>query len=1135
MQENPVIRLFDNHPGLVQLTNAVDSGLKRIVTEGLCGSLKSVAIASSFIRNPATYLVIAPEKEDAAYLYNDLIALAGEENIFFFPSTFKRSVLYEQTEPANIVLRTGVLNYLSSGKKKGIIVSYPESVMEKVISRKNLKKNTLRISKGERLSREFLEEMLREYGFENVDFVYEPGQYSIRGSIVDVFSFSADHPFRMDFFGDEIETIRSFNAEDQLSVGTMNHVEIIPNIQDISIEEINDSFTGFLPPSSMIWTEDRSFIREKINSIYDQAVQREDSGQATGKKELVMTGTRFFEECSAFKNIELGRDPGETSREERIIFRCESQPVFNKNFDLLSEKFVSNKLEGYETLIVSESQSQIDRLRDIFAEINPDVAFTPLLINLHAGFTDHEIKLSVYTDHQIFDRYHKFRIRGYFTRKESISVRELTGLNPGDYVVHIDHGIGRFGGLEKIEVNGKLQEAIKLVYRDNDILYVAIHNLHRISKYKSGESAPPKIYKLGSGAWHKLKQSTSKRVKDIARDLINLYAKRMSSKGYSFSPDSYLQRELEASFIYEDTPDQISSTNAVKIDMESDHPMDRLVCGDVGFGKTEVAVRAAFKAAADSRQTAILVPTTILALQHYKTFSERLKEFPCRVEYLTRYKKAAEEKKILSELAEGKIDVIIGTHKLIGKEVKFKDLGLLIIDEEQRFGVAVKEKLKNIRASVDTLTLTATPIPRTLQFSLMGARDLSVINTPPPNRMPIITELHGFNEEIIKEGIEYEISRNGQVFVIHNRIDNIMEVRDKISRICPNIKCAVVHGRMDGTSIENVMFDFIQGDYDVLIATTIIESGLDIPNANTIFINDAHNFGLSELHQLRGRVGRSNRKAFCYLLAPPLNSLTHDARRRLKAIEEFSELGSGFNIALQDLDIRGAGNLLGGEQSGFISDIGFETYQRILSEAMNELKETEPAAFLPEKKEEKPEPKEHSAVKSYVRDFQIDTDLEIMFPDEYISNISERIRLYRELNEIKDENGLILYEQMLTDRFGPAPPPASALLDIVRVKWKAEKLGIEKILLKKNLLIANFITDPESPFYRSPAFVSIMNWVNRHPARMSIRQKESKLSLTIRDITTVKAAINVLNEIIKNTVTEGEPSSRPDISGRDEG
>lgn len=1112
MKENELTGLFNDHPVLSGLSEAICSkGTKRINVSGLSGSSKAIAVAKVFIRSPFTHIVILPEKEDAAYFYNDLVSLTGDDSVFFFPSTYKRSVLYEQTEPANIVLRTGVLNFLSSGKRKGIIVTYPEALMEKVISRRNLKKNTFTIKKGERISLEFLEEMLHEYNFERVDFVNEPGQYAIRGSIADVFSYSADLPYRIDFFGEEVDSLRTFNTDDQLSVDICNQISVIPNIQDISVEEVNDSFTGFLPPSSVVWVEDAVYMREKINDIFNQVVRREESGQITARIGMIMTGNRVFEDILNFRTVEFGKN-GIPGSEIMFEFNTEPQPVFNKNFELLTGKLLSNNLDGYTTFIISENQSQIDRLKDIFAEINPDVRFRSLLFNLHGGFTDHDINISVYTDHQIFDRYHKFRIRGYFTKKESISVKELTGLNPGDYVVHIDHGIGKFGGLEKIEVNGKIQEAIKLVYRDNDILYVGIHSLYRISKYKGKDGTEPKIYKLGSGAWQKLKQNTKNKVKDIARDLILLYAKRMASDGYSFTPDSYLQRELEASFIYEDTPDQLTATVAIKEDMEASHPMDRLVCGDVGFGKTEVAVRAAFKAAADSKQTALLVPTTILAFQHYKTFTSRLKGFPCTVEYLSRHRKSAEQKKILSELQEGKIDIIIGTHKLVGKDVKFRDLGLLIIDEEQRFGVSVKEKLKTLKANVDTLTLTATPIPRTLQFSLMGARDLSIINTPPPNRMPIVTEIHGFNEDIIREGIEYEVTRGGQVFVIHNRVENINEIKNKIKHICPNVRAAVVHGQMDGNSIENVMFDFIQGDYDVLVATTIIESGLDIPNANTIFINEAQHFGLSELHQLRGRVGRSNKKAFCYLLAPPLNTLTNDARRRLKAIEEYSELGSGFNIAMQDLDIRGSGNLLGGEQSGFIADVGFETYQRILNEAINEIRNSEPAGQSDIDISQAIQSREKKSG-SFVKDFQIDTDLEIMFPDEYISNISERIRLYKELNEIENESSLEIFAGNLADRFGPLPPPAAALLDIVRLKWTAMKLGIEKILLKNDLLIAYFVSDPDSPFYGSRLFVSIMTYVNRFHGKMSVRQKESKLSLTIKNIQSVKDGISVLEKI----------------------
>jgi transcription-repair coupling factor (superfamily II helicase) len=1114
MKENRLSQLYSGHPVLKEIVDFIDSGedICRCRIEGLSGSSRAIVLGRIFQDMQHIHVVLIPEKEDAAYFYNDLVALNGDEAVFFFPSTYKRSVQYEQTEPANIVLRTEVLNFLASGKRKGIIVTYPESAMEKVISRRNLKKNTFQISKGDRLSLEFLEEMLREYNFERVDFVYEPGQYSVRGSIVDIFSYSADFPYRIDFFSDEVDSIRTFNPDDQLSVSAQKQISVIPNIQDISLEEINDSFTDFLPPSSIIWTDDAELIKERVNSIYNQTVQREESGQIAGKSALVMTGNRLISELEKFRTIEFGRQRSVFGAETSFEFHTAPQPVFNKNFELLSEKILSNQAGGLQTFIVSESQSQIDRLNDIFAEINPGAHFDPLLLNLHGGFTDNDLKIALYTDHQIFDRYHKSRIRGYFSRKESISVKELTGLNPGDYVVHIDHGIGKFGGLEKIEVNGKMQEAIKLVYRDNDILYVGIHSLHRISKYTGRDNAEPKIYKLGSGAWQRLKQNTKKRVKDIAKDLIRLYAERMSVPGYSFSPDSYLQRELEASFLYEDTPDQLTATMAVKNDMEAEHPMDRLVCGDVGFGKTEVAVRAAFKSAADSKQTAVLVPTTILALQHYKTFSSRLKGFPCKVDYISRHRKPADQKKIFKDLEEGKIDIIIGTHKLVGEGVKFKDLGLLVIDEEQRFGVSVKEKIKKMKASVDTLTLTATPIPRTLQFSLMGARDLSIINTPPPNRMPIVTEIHGFNEEIIKEGIEYEVSRNGQVFFIHNRVDNIREIELKIRRICPNVRTAVVHGKMEGKDIENVMFDFIQGDYDVLVATTIIESGLDIPNANTIFINDAHHFGLSELHQLRGRVGRSNRKAFCYLLAPPVENLTQDARRRLRAIEEFSELGSGFNIAMQDLDIRGSGNLLGAEQSGFIADVGFETYQRILNEAMTELRESGQFENIQEiKPGARPEHEEKD--KSFVADFQIDTDLEIMFPDEYVSSISERIRLYKELNEISNDEALLKFENKLTDMFGPVPPPAAALLDIVRLKWIAVRLGIEKILLKNSLLIAYFVSDPDSTFYRTSLFVSMMNYVNRHQKHMSVKQKESKLSLTINGIESVKTACGILRNI----------------------
>lgn len=1112
MESSVLKEVYRKHPSFVRLEELLSSGTGEPVNiVGLAGSSRAIVMAGVLSDQPTTHVVILPEKEDAAYFYNDLISLLGEENIFFFPSTYKRSVMYEQTEPANIILRAEVLNFLGSGRRKSIIVTYPESIMEKVISKTSLKKNTFSIKKGDKLSIEFLEEVLRECNFRRTDFVYEPGQYSIRGSITDLFSFSSDMPYRIDFFGEEVDSIRTFNPDDQLSVSILKEIQVIPDIHDLTLQEINDTFLDFIPPSSVIWSENFAYIVEKTDNIYLQTRSRGEKGEITDRRDIIITGRRLGELCSQHRMISFGRSPvveGVTT----VTFHSEPQPAFNKNFEILSQKLVLNKEEGFTNYILSESEVQEQRLREIFAETDARVEFTPLLLNLHQGFTDYDLRLSLYTDHQIFDRYHKFRIKGHFTRRDSLTIRELTDLHPGDYVVHIDHGIGRFGGLEKVEVNGKMQEAIKLVFKDNDTLYVGIHALHRISKYKGKDTSEPRINKLGTGAWQKLKQATKKKVKDIARDLIHLYAKRKAAGGYSYSPDSYLQRELEASFIYEDTPDQLASTKAVKEDMEDSTPMDRLVCGDVGFGKTEVAIRAAFKAACDGKQTAVLVPTTILALQHYKTFSSRLSDFPCKVDYISRHRKASEQKEILKRLENGEIDIIIGTHKLTAQDVKFKDLGLLVIDEEQRFGVAVKDKLKKFRANVDTLTLTATPIPRTLQFSLMGARDLSVITTPPPNRMPIITELHGFNEDIIREGIIYEVSRDGQVFFINNRIDNILEVQASINRICPGVRTAIVHGRMEGSHVENVMFDFIRGEYDVLIATTIIESGLDIPNANTIFINEAHAFGLSELHQLRGRVGRSNKKAFCYLLTPPLSSLTWEARRRLKAIEENYELGSGFNIAMQDLDIRGAGNLLGGEQSGFIADVGYETYQKILDEAIRELKEDEFKELFADKK--KKEATDDSR-KSYVTDFSVDTDMEIMFPDDYISSISERIRLYKELNDLKNNEEVSAYESRLADRFGPLPAPASALLDLVRLKWVAADAGIEKIILKNNMMVAWFISNPQSPYYSSRIFISVMNFVNRKKDRVTVKQTDSKLSFSVKDISSVAAAIKLFKEILE--------------------
>lgn len=1111
--------LYTRHPYFIGVLEALTGdNTSHLLLEGLTGSARSLFLASVYDRMQTTHLVIFPEKEEAAYFYNDLVSLLGEETIFFFPSTYKRSIQYGQTDASNIVLRTEVMNHLGSGKRKSIVVTYTESVMEKVISRKNLKKNTFKIKEGDSLSISFIEELLLEYKFERVDFVYEPGQYSVRGSLIDLFSYSSDKPYRIDFFGEEVESIRSFDASSQLSVEKLKEISVIPNIQDITIEQTVETITEFLPPSAVIWTQDFEYLRDKLNTIYFSTWSREEIDPSR-KKEHAITGNHLADSVARLRTVEFGSKEFFGSI-NKFRFQTEPQPSFNKNFDLLGSRLMDNSREEVINLIISESETQIERLRDIFSEINPEISFDTGIINLHQGFSDRDLKLSLFTDHQIFDRYHKFKIRGSFSRRESITIKEITGLNPGDFVVHIDHGVGRFGGLEKIVVNGKIQEAIKLVYKDNDILYVGIHALHRISKYKGKESTEPKIYKLGSGAWQKLKASTKKRVKDIAKDLILLYSKRMTLKGFPFSADSFLQRELEASFIYEDTPDQVLCTASVKEDMEGDHPMDRLICGDVGFGKTEIAVRAAFKAATDNKQTAILVPTTILALQHYQTFSERLREFPVNIDYLSRHRKPSEQKEILHRLKRGEIDIIIGTHKLVSNDIQFRDLGLLIIDEEQRFGVSIKEKLKNIKVNVDTLTLTATPIPRTLQFSLMGARDLSIINTPPPNRMPIITELHGFNEDIIREGIEYELNRNGQVFFIHNRVDNISEVEALIKRINPNIRTAIVHGQMEGREVENIMFGFVHGDYNILIATTIIESGLDIPNANTIFINNAHHFGLSELHQLRGRVGRSNKKAFCYLLSPPLNLVTPEARKRLKAIEEFSELGSGFNISMQDLDIRGAGNLLGGEQSGFIADVGFETYQRILNEALSELRDNELRDIVPPTGNGS---KSNANKKSgYISDCQIETDLEIMIPDEYVSNISERIRLYKELNEIGDEEELRRYAENLKDRFGELPPATVELLNLVKLRWLGIRLAIEKIILKNSLMICHFVSDPSSDFYKSDLFPSLLTHVNRKFKTATIKQTESKLKLTFRNITDVESAIQLTAAILTETNTENE-------------
>ena len=1108
-QKIMIANQYPAHPHFPELIRALEEeniGTQHL--EGLTGSSRSALIHACLNELKGPHLILFSDKEEAAYFYTDLVTLDGSpDRTLFFPSSYKRSVQYQQTDEANIITRTQTLRRLSERRVASFIISYAEALVESVITKQQLSKTTLELKQGEKIDMAFLEEILQTYDFKLVDFVNEPGQYSIRGGIADIFSFASSHPCRIDFFDDEVNSIRIFDADSQRSIETVKKVNVIPNIQwEHEMGEKRISFLEYIPSGTTLWADNPELITDQIQSLFEKTEFDADSDRYIDKTKFLKSGKEIKNQMEKFRQILFGISyKGKERKTWR--FNTAPQPAFQKNFDLLTLHMKESATEGYTNFISSDNEKQLERLRSIFNEIDPELQYQVVSQTLHEGFMDHDMKISFYTDHQIFDRYHKFRFHDRFSRKESVSAKELMGLNPGDYVVHVDHGIGIFGGLEKIDVNGRIQEAIKLVYKDKDVLYVNIHSMHRISKYKGKDTGPPKIYKLGTGAWQKLKSNTKKKVQDIARELILLYARRKEQKGFAFSADTYLQKELESSFIYEDTPDQLKATADVKDGMEAGFPMDRLVCGDVGFGKTEVAIRAAFKAVTDSKQVAILVPTTILALQHYNTFRERLKDFPCTVDYLSRFRSTADQKQIISKLKMGGIDIIIGTHKLVGKDIVFRDLGLLIIDEEQKFGVSVKEKLKQIKLNVDTLTLTATPIPRTLQFSLMGSRDLSIINTPPPNRHPIITELHPFNEEIIKEALEYEVSRGGQVFLIHNRVQNIMEIKEIVNRLLPGIRAVVAHGQMDGRKLESVILDFMQGDYDVLIATTIVESGLDIPNANTIIINNGQNFGLSDLHQLRGRVGRSNKKAFCYIFAPPITLLSQEARRRLKAVEEFSALGSGFNIALQDLDIRGAGNLLGAEQSGFIADMGFETYNRILNEAITELKETEFSNLY----DTKPSP--GSEETQFLSDCHIDTDLELLFPDSYISNISERVELYRKLDAIRDDQGLKEFRNMLLDRFGILPIPSEELLKVVELRWQAQHSGVEKIVLKKSVLITYFVNNPASPFYSSSKFKEVIGNIQANPGLFRMREDQERLSLRSDQVNSVQEAFAILQKL----------------------
>ncbi|WP_368347880.1 transcription-repair coupling factor, partial [Parabacteroides merdae] len=1069
MEVQDLLKQYAAHPQVAALNTLLKNKTSRnIFLKGLNGSGAAMIIASLFSKRRGSYVCVLNDLEDAGYFYHDLVQLTGGDGIYFFPSAYRRAIKYGHVDPANEILRTEVLSTLQDPTAPFIIVTYPEALAEKVISREILKENTLKISVSERLDNMFVSDVLDEYGFEQVDYVYEPGQYAMRGSILDVFSFSYEFPYRIDFFGNEVETIRSFDVETQLSKEKLDSIYIVPEMTKGN--RTNSSLLDSLPSETLLASKDMAWVKERIGSIWNEEPITGDEESFANIEQLrakLITGEDFLHAALGFCRLHFGTRPTGVA-DATLTFSMEAQPIYHKNFDLVSESFHKYLEDGYTLYILSDVEKQATRIRAIFEDRGDDIPFTSVNKTIHEGFADETLRVCLFTDHQLFDRFHKFNLKSDKARsgKLSLSLKELNQFTTGDYIVHIDHGIGQFGGLVRTEVNGKMQEAIRLIYQNNDIIFVSIHSLHKLSKYKGKDSGePPKLSKLGTGAWEKMKERTKSKVKDIARDLILLYSKRKQEKGFAYSPDSFMQHELEASFIYEDTPDQMKATADVKADMENDRPMDRLICGDVGFGKTEVAIRAAFKAVSDNKQVAVLVPTTVLAFQHYQTFSERLKDFPCRIEYISRARTAKEIRETLKDLKEGNINIIIGTHRIVGKDVTFKDLGLLIIDEEQKFGVSVKEKLRQLKANVDTLTMTATPIPRTLQFSLMGARDLSSITTPPPNRYPVQTEVERFNPDIIREAINFEMSRNGQVFFINNRIQNIYEMEALVKREVPDARIAVGHGQMEPEKLEKIILDFVNYEYDVLIATSIVESGIDVPNANTIIINNAQQFGLSDLHQLRGRVGRSNRKAFCYLLSPPLSSLTQEARRRLQAIENFSELGSGIHIAMQDLDIRGAGNMLGAEQSGFIADLGYETYQKILEEAVDELKAEEFADLYSNATENRPD-----TGSEYVRETYIESDLELMFPPTYIPNDSERVSLYRELDKMEEERDILAFTERLKDRFGKVPKEGKELIRVVRLRRMAKTLGMEKVILKKGQMSIFLVTNPERPYYESEAF-----------------------------------------------------------------
>ena len=1144
MNIEELLTLYARHPKVKALAKAItDKNLRQVNVVGLQASAAPLAFAAfqQHDKVPVPLFFILDDQEEAGYFYHDLVQLLGEQKVLFFPSSFRRAVKFGQRDAASEILRTEVLAKLTSTSTAApMVVSYPEAIVERVVSKKTMDDRTLQIRVGEQVDISFVEQTLFEFGFQRTDYVYEPGQFAVRGSLVDVFSFSSEYPYRIDFFGNEVDSIRTFEVESQLSRGQQELISLVPDLSNEQEERV--PLATLLPQETIVVCKDITFVAQRIGQIWEDGFSRQaeisltpdssltregsENPQELDKECLLIDAQTFEQGFAGFKRVEQSSSPlahGKRGWAE-TVFSISPQPIFHKNFDLVASTFEDYLTQGYTIYILADSAKQTDRLRAIFKEKTTSTPFTPVSRTLHAGFADNDLKVCLFTDHQIFDRFHKFNLRSERARggKVALSLKELQEFNIGDYVVHVDHGIGRFGGLVRVPANqsplahggeaggdAALQEMIKITYDHDDVVYVSIHSLHKVSKYKGKDGEPPRISRLGTGAWERMKERTKAKIKDIARDLIKLYSRRREEKGFKFSPDSYMQHELEASFLYEDTPDQLKATNDVKADMERARPMDRLVCGDVGFGKTEVAVRAAFKAAVDGKQVAVMVPTTVLAYQHFHTFSDRLRDLPVRVDYLTRARTPKQTKEILADLEAGKIDILVGTHKLIGKNVKFKDLGLLIIDEEQKFGVATKEKLRQMKVNVDTLTLTATPIPRTLQFSLMGARDLSVIQTPPPNRYPIQTEVHLFSPEIIAEAINFEMSRNGQVFIVNNRIAGLPELEEIVHKYVPDARVAVGHGQMHPEDLEHVMMDFAAYDYDVLISTTIIESGLDIPNANTIIICGAHNFGLADLHQMRGRVGRSNKKAFCYLLAPPLGALPQESRRRLQAIENFSDLGSGIHIAMQDLDIRGAGNLLGAEQSGFIADLGYETYQKILSEAVKELKNDE----FKELYAQQVASGEVTSGEDFVEDCQLETDIPMAFPDSFVPGSTERMLLYRELDGLETDEAVEAFRRRLIDRFGPIPEEAEELIRVVRLRQLGKYFAAERIILKSNRLRLYFVKDDDSPFFQAPAFGQCIAYYSLHAADCRLDEIKGRRSMLIQNISSVREACDTLEEI----------------------